>query len=175
MTAVAAQRRVPVEGPGSMSFRHGNGARQPWYLSCSVQGSESKSRGFPRGGLAGAPGAARGVSRRGCAPAAAGRWAGVTEGDELTGSLRPDSLGDGRGARDFVGVCCKRLKAKATLAVGARSWVGWAVPRCSIPGSPGREQCAAANLGRNAQRGAGTLCSFWAAPAPTACISRTAP
>lgn len=93
MGAAAAQRRVPAERPESMSFRHGDGARQPWYHSRSERGSERKSRGSPSGGLAGAPGAARGRCR-GCVPAAAGLWTGGTGGDRLTDSLRPDSPGD---------------------------------------------------------------------------------
>lgn len=95
MAPAAAQRRVPAEGPGSMSFRHGDGARQPWYHSRSERGSERISLGSPPGGLAGVPGAARGARRRSCAPAAASRWARGTGGDRLTGSLRPDSPGHG--------------------------------------------------------------------------------
>lgn len=110
------------------------------------------------------------------------------------------SPGDGRGERDFFGVC---RKAKASFADGAGSGVGWPVPRLSVPrespegaacsGLPGigrgprrPQPCeppapfgVAAGARRKGPRHPQTGCRRlsllpWAAPAPAACSPRTA-
>lgn len=121
----AAQRQVPVEGPGS-----------GWSLQ--------------RDGAA--PGVNRtGILSRGLAAAPAAPRAAAVEAElrPLPAEGRGDRADPGglpvagqprgrRGRRDFVGLYCKRRKAEANFAAGKASGSGSPDRRRSIPGSPER-------------------------------------
>lgn len=128
-----SERQVPAEGPGSARCRRRDGARQPRGRGRTARRSGRERRPSP-------PGASPRLPALHVLPAVEAELPAHGRGDRAEpGGLPAAGQPRGRrGQRDFVGLYCKRRKAKANFAVGEESRTGSHVPPGSISACPER-------------------------------------